>query len=200
MLVGISIDGPRKLHDAYRLDKGGRPTFDRVMRGLEVLKKHRVEFNILACVHGANTGHPLEVYRFFRDELGVAFVQFVPIVERDSLSGFQPGEQVTERSVTARGYGDFLIAIFDEWVRRDVGRVVVQSFDVALVAWLGQEPSLCIFRPACGEAMDMEHNGDLYACDHFVAPAHKHSSAIAKIVTAIEQSHKPSHPAYDNGL
>jgi uncharacterized protein len=172
-LVGISIDGPRELHDAYRLDKGGGPTFDRVMRGLEILKKHGVEFNILACVHAANAGHPLEVYRFFQDELGAAFIQFIPIVERNNLAGSQPGEQVTERSVTARAYGDFLSAIFDEWVRRDVGRVFVQIFDVALAAWLGQEPGLCIFRRTCGEAMAMEHNGDLYACDHFVAPPHK---------------------------
>jgi uncharacterized protein len=173
VLVGISIDGPRELHDAYRLDKGGVPTFDRVMRGLEVLKKHRVEFNILACVHVANAGHPLEVYHFFRDELGAAFAQFIPIVERDNPTGFQQGEQVTERSVTARGYGDFLIAIFDKWVRRDVGRVFVQIFDVALAAWLGQEPALCTFQRTSGEAMAMEHNGDLCACDYFVEPAHK---------------------------
>jgi uncharacterized protein len=173
VLVGISIDGPRELHDAYRVDKGGRPTFERVMRGLGVLKKHGVEFNILACVHAANAGHPLEVYRFFRDELGAAFIQFIPIVEREDPGGRQAGEGVTERSVTGAAYGDFLIAIFDEWVRRDVGRVFVQIFDVALGAWLGQEPSLCIFRRTCGDAMAMEHNGDLYACDHFVAPGYK---------------------------
>jgi uncharacterized protein len=173
VLVGISIDGPRELHDAYRVDKVGRPTFERVMRGLEILKKHGVEFNILACVHAANAGHPLEVYRFFQDELGAAFVQFIPIVECDNRTGCQAGEQVAERSVTGAAYGDFLIAIFDEWVRRDVGRVFVQIFDVALGVWLGQEPSLCIFRRTCGEAMAMEHNGDLYACDHFVAPEYK---------------------------
>lgn len=179
VLVGISIDGPRELHDAYRVDKGGRPTFDRVMRGLEFLKKHQVDFNILACVHAANADHPLEVYRFFRDELGAEFIQFIPIVERDNETGFQEGEEVTERSVTGRGYGDFLIAIFDEWARRDVGRVFVQIFDVALEAWLGQEPSLCIFRRTCGEAMALEHNGDLYACDHFVEPKYRLGNIMA---------------------
>ncbi len=172
-LIGISIDGPRHLHDAYRVDKGGRPTFDAVMAGLELLKKHRVEFNVLTTVHAANAGHPLEVYRFLRDEVRTDFIQFIPIVERDNDTGFQEGERLTDRSVTGRQYGDFLIAIFDEWVRRDVGRVYVQIFDVSLAAWLGRPPGLCIFEETCGAALAMEHNGDLYSCDHFVEPRYK---------------------------
>lgn len=171
-LVGLSLDGPQELHDAYRIDKGGRPTFKEVMAGLERLTKHAVEFNILACVHAANADYPLEVYRFLRD-VGTRFVQFIPIVERDNDTGFQEGRTATERSVTGRQYGDFLIAIFDEWVRRDVGQVFLQIFDVALAAWMGQRPGLCIFEATCGLALAMEHNGDLYSCDHFVEPRHK---------------------------
>lgn len=169
-LVGLSLDGPRHLHDAYRRDKGGGPTFDRVMAGLSLLMKHCVEFNILACVHTLNAEHPLEVYRFFRDELQARFVQFIPIVERAMPSSYQQGSQVTTRSVTGRQYGDFLITIFDEWVRCDVGQVYIQLFDVALAAWLGRPAGLCVFEPTCGAALALEHNGDLYACDHFVEP------------------------------
>ncbi len=172
-LVGISLDGPRELHDAYRVDKGGHPTFDRVMAGIALLKQHSVEFNILTTLHAANAGHPLAVYRFLRDEVQTEFMQFIPIVERDNETGFQEGEQLTPRSVGSRQYGDFLIAIFDEWVRRDVGRVYVQIFDVALAAWLGQPAGLCVFEETCGLALAMEHNGDVFSCDHFVEPAHK---------------------------
>jgi uncharacterized protein len=172
-LIGISLDGPRDLHDAYRVDKGGRPTFERAMAGMELLKKHGVEFNVLTTVHAANADHPLEVYRFLRDEAGTGFIQFIPIIEHDNEAGSQASEQVSARSVTGRQYGDFLIAIFDEWVRQDVGRVFVQIFDAALAAWLGQRPGLCIFEETCGTALAMEHNGDLYACDHFVEPGHK---------------------------
>ena len=141
-LIGLSLDGPREVHDAYRVDKGGHPTFDRVMAGLALLRKHSVEVNVLTTVHAANAGHPLPVYRFLRDEVDAQFIQFIPIVERDNETGFQEGERVTDRSVTGRQYGDFLIAIFDEWVRRDVGRVFVQIFDAALAAWVGQHPGL----------------------------------------------------------
>jgi uncharacterized protein len=185
-LVGISLDGPRDLHDAYRIDKGGQPTFERVMAGLELLKKHGVEFNVLTTVHAANADHPLEVYRFLRDEAGTGFIQFIPIIEHDNEAGFQAGNKVSARSVTGRQYGDFLIAIFDEWVRQDVGRVFVQIFDAALAAWLGQRPGLCIFEETCGTALAMEHNGDLYACDHFVEPGHKlgnmHDRPLAEMV------------------
>jgi len=176
-LVGLSLDGPRELHDAYRRDKRGAPTFDRVMRGLALLKKHDVAFNVLATVHAANAPHPVEVYRFFRDDVGVQFVQFIPIVQpivqREDETGFREDTGVTPRSVTGRQYGDFLIAVFDEWVRRDVGRVFVQIFDAALAAWMGQRPGLCVFEETCGLALALEHNGDLYACDHFVAPSYK---------------------------
>ncbi len=166
-LIGISIDGPAELHDAYRVDKGGRPTFDRVMRGVELLRRHGVEFNVLTCVHAANGDHPLEVYRFLRDEVGTAFIQFIPVVERNADG------RVPERSVMGAVYGDFLRVVFDEWLYNDVGRVFVQIFDVALAAWVGQRPGLCVFDETCGNALALEHNGDLYSCDHFVEPGHK---------------------------
>jgi uncharacterized protein len=166
-LIGISIDGPAELHNAYRVDKGGSPTFDRVMRGVELLRRHKVEFNVLTTVHAANADHGLEVYRFLRDQVGTAFIQFIPIVERVGE------DRASDRSVTGAKYGAFLSAVFDEWVRRDVGRVFVQIFDVALAAWVGQRPGLCIFEETCGNALALEHNGDLYSCDHFVRPAHR---------------------------
>jgi uncharacterized protein len=169
-LIGISIDGPPELHNVYRVDKGGQGSFDQVIAGLRLLQKHKVEYNILTTVHAANAGHPLAVYRFFRDELEAQFIQFIAIVERDNDTGFQEGHRVTDRSVNAAQYGQFLITIFDEWVKRDVGRMFVQIFDVALGAWVGAPPSLCVFSPTCGNALAMEHTGDLYACDHFVEP------------------------------
>jgi uncharacterized protein len=172
-LIGLSVDGPRDLHDAYRVDKGGQPTFERVMRGCGFLEKHGVDYNILCTVHAANGDHGLEIYKFFRDELKVNFVQFIPIVERANETGFQEGSSVTERSVTAEQYGQFLIDIFDEWVQHDVGRVYVQIFDVALAAWSGQRPGLCIFEETCGAALALEHNGDVYSCDHFVEPNYR---------------------------
>jgi len=182
-LVGVSIDGPRELHDHYRVDKGNAPTFDRVMRGLAILKRHKVDFNTLTVVHRHNSAYPLEVYRFLR-EIGSGFMQFIPVVERatadpapDGLVLIQPSfdkpAQVTDWSVEPRAYGNFLVRIFDEWVKRDVGRYFVQIFDVALESWLGLDPSLCIFRKRCGSALAMEHTGDLYSCDHFVYPEHK---------------------------
>ncbi len=171
-LVGISLDGPRELHDSYRVDKGGRPSFDRVMGGVQRLKRHGVEFNVLTTVHAANADHGLEVYHFLRDEVQTQFMQFIPIVQRANNSGFQEGNTVTERSVSAAQYGRFLIDTFDEWVRRDVGRIFVQMFDVALAAWVGDRPGLCVFEETCGAALAMEHNGDVYSCDHFVEPRH----------------------------
>lgn len=171
-LVGISLDGPAELHDVYRRGKGGQPTFARVMAGLRCLQRHLVEYNVLTSVHAANMHHPLHVYHFLRDEVGARFLQFIPIVERVNETGFQEGERVTAHSVTARQYGQFLIAIFDEWVRHDVGQVFVQIFDVALGQWLGAPPGLCVFAPTCGYALALEHNGDLYSCDHFVEPTH----------------------------
>lgn len=169
-LIGLSLDGPRELHDAYRVDKGGQPTFDRVMAGLALLKKHQVEFNILTCVHTANADHPLAVYRFLRDEVGTHYIQFLPIVERLPARRSQGETRVSSRSVNGEAYGHFLNAIFDEWVRRDVGHVSVQMFDVALAIWSGEPAGLCIFDETCGQGLAMEHNGDVYACDHFVEP------------------------------
>lgn len=169
-LIGLSLDGLREMHDAFRKDRGGSPSFDRVMKGLDLLRKHSVEFNILTTVHSANAPHPAELYRFMRDEVGTQFIQFIPIVKRINDTGFQEGQQIEPYSVTARAYGDFLIGVFDEWVRHDVGRMFVQIFDVALAAWSGHRPGLCVFEPTCGVALVLEHNGDLYSCDHFVEP------------------------------
>jgi uncharacterized protein len=182
-LVGVSIDGPADLHDRFRRDRGGGPTFGAVMRGIEVLKSHGVEFNTLTVVHRESARRPLEVYRFLK-EVGSGFVQFIPVVERvadapteDGLTLIAPEAKararVSEWSVTAEDYGAFLCAIFDEWVRRDVGRVYVQQFDVALESWCGMEASLCVFRETCGTALALEHNGDVYSCDHFVYPEHR---------------------------
>ncbi len=169
-LLGVSIDGPHDVHDAYRVDKGGAPTLDRVLRGVDYLTKYGVEFNILTTVHAANASQPLKVYRFIRDEVGAQFMQFIPIVERDNDTGYQEGDKVTLRSVGSEQYGNFLIAIFEEWVRKDVGKVFVQIFDVALAAWSGNRPGLCVFEETCGTALAMEHNGDIFSCDHYVEP------------------------------
>ena len=185
-LVGLSIDGPREWHDRYRVDKQQQPTFDAVMRGLELLKKHKVDFNTLTVVNRANSQQPLVIYRFLK-EIGSEFLQFIPLVERrpsaratglglDFAEPPEPGHPVAEPapvrewSVDAQQYGNFLCAIFDEWVRADVGRVFVQLFDVALGNWMGLGSSLCVFAEKCGAALALEHNGDLYSCDHYVYP------------------------------
>ena len=172
VLVGISIDGPRELHDAYRVDKGGKPTFDRVMAGLDRLKAHDVRWNVLTTVHHANEAHGLEVYRFLRDDLGAEFVQLIPIVELPAPGGIPTGAVVTDRSVSPAGYGRFLVDVFDEWVRHDVGRVYVQMFDSTLASFVGVSGALCVHAETCGTALALEHNGDLYSCDHFVEPEH----------------------------
>jgi uncharacterized protein len=171
-LVGLSIDGPRALHDRYRRDKAGRPTFDRVMRGLEHLRARGVSWNALTAVHAGNADDPVSVYRFLRDECGATFMQFIPIVELPSRDGVPYGDAVTERSVTAEQWGRFLTGVFDEWVRCDVGEVYVQMFDAALANWYGEPPGLCVHAPTCGTALALEFNGDLYSCDHFVDPGH----------------------------
>ncbi len=171
-LVGISIDGPPALHDAYRVDKRGEPTSAKVLRGLAVLKAHEVDWNVLCTVHAANQHQPLEVYRYLRDDLGATHIQLIPIVERDNETGFQEGDRVTERSVDPEAWGEFLVAVFDEWLAHDVGRVFVPHFDAALASWVGAPASLCIFAETCGDAVALEHNGDVYSCDHFVEPAH----------------------------
>jgi uncharacterized protein len=188
-LVGISIDGPRDMHDTYRVNKGGRGSFDQVVRGLEFLRAGGVEWNALTTVHAANGDHGREVYRFLRDECDARFIQFIPIIERvaeadadgevpwsswrDRPLYVQQGDRVTGRSVTAEHYGRFLIDVFEEWVRHDVGEVYVQMFDVALANWVGEPPGLCVHSETCGLALALEHTGDLYSCDHFVEPRYK---------------------------
>jgi uncharacterized protein len=186
--VGLSVDGPRALHDRYRVDKGGKPTFDAVMKGLSVLERHGVAFNTLTVVHRGNAKRPLEVYRFLK-EIGSGFIQFIPLVERsadseDRRRGLalapppRSGEgareiDVTPWSVEPGDYGDFLVRIFDEWVRSDVGRVFVQLFDVALGNWIGVGSSLCVFAETCGRAVALEHDGDVFSCDHYVYPEYR---------------------------
>jgi len=187
-LVGLSIDGPRELHDAYRVNKGGKGSFDQVMRGLGFLREAGVEWNALTTVHARNGDRGREVYRFLRDVCGARFVQFIPIIERvaEATDGEVPwsswrdrplyeqkGELVTNRSVGGDQYGRFLIDVFEEWVRRDVGDVYVQLFDVTLANWVGEPPGLCVHSETCGLALALEHTGDLYSCDHFVEPAYK---------------------------
>ncbi|AFV88206.1 putative arylsulfatase regulator [Acidipropionibacterium acidipropionici ATCC 4875] len=186
-LVGLSMDGPAEDHDAYRVNRAGRPTHDQVLRGWKILQAHGVQTNILCTVHAANADHPLEVYRYFRDELGATYLQFIPIVERTSrkllpladAGWHEPGEarpfytqkgrHVTERSVGPEQWGRFMSTIWDEWVVRDVGRVYVQHFDTALGNAMGQY-SMCVHSPTCGDAVAVLHNGDVYACDHYVEP------------------------------
>lgn len=200
-LVGVSIDGPRELHDFYRVDKGQASTFDRVMRGIAKLKEHKVEFNTLTVVNRHNSQYPIEIYRFLK-QIGSQFLQFIPVVERrttepngDDLVLIQPTFQrraeVTEWSVEPEAYGAFLVKVFDEWVKGDVGRIFVQIFDVALESWLGMDASLCIFRRTCGSALAMEHNGDVYSCDHFVYPEYKlgniAQTALEELVSSSRQ-------------
>ncbi len=175
-LIGISLDGPRELHDIYRLDKGGKPTFDKVLRGVRLLQKHGVEFNVLTTVNRVNGDYPLDVYRFLRDEVGTDWMQFIPVVERinaDGLTLYQEGTTVSERSVLPDQFGRFLCNIFDEWVQHDVGSIFVQTFEATLRNWLGMPSSgMCVFNETCGTGLAIEHNGDLYACDHFVEPSY----------------------------
>jgi len=163
-LIGISIDGPPKLHDHYRFDKKGDPSSADVIRGLRLFQKHEVDYNILCVVNNYNGDYPVQIYNYFKD-LGAQFMQFIPIVEH-----FGDGSEVSPRSINPKQYGRFLCAVFDEWVKEDIGKIFIQIFDVSLEAWLGFKPSLCIFNETCGDAMAMEHNGDVYACDHYVTP------------------------------
>jgi uncharacterized protein len=184
-LIGLSIDGPREMHDAYRVDKGGQPTFEKVMRGLRALQRHGVEYNVLTTLHAANADHPVAVYRFLRDEVKAKHMQFIPIIERytDSVEEWkswrdrplyvQEGVNVTSRSITGEQFGTFYIGVFDEWVKHDVGSVYVQLFDSTLENWYQGSTSLCVYKPTCGSALAIEHNGDVYSCDHFVEPKHK---------------------------
>jgi len=164
-LVGISVDGPPELHDRYRLDRAGHPTYGRAVAGLRVLQRHGVECNALVAVNRANAEHPLAVYRHLTG-LGFQHLQFIPVVERQSPAA----RKVTPWSVRPEAFAAFLCEIFDHWARTDVDRVFVQLFESALSVWSGGLPTVCVFAPACGSALAVEHNGDLYACDHFVSP------------------------------
>ena len=180
-LVGISIDGPSQIHDTYRIDKGGHPTFDKVMQGINLLKKHCVEFNTLTTVHRANSGFPLEIYHFLKD-IDSKYMQFIPIVERIEET------IVSDWSVEPEQFGKFLISIFDEWVRNDVGNIFVQTFDTSLEAWFGKPSSLCIFNETCGFAPVIEHNGDIYSCDHYVNPENKVGNILDDSLPSIMQT------------
>ena len=180
-LVGISIDGPQPYHDHYRLTAAGKPSWKKVMQGIKLLKKHGVEWNAMAVVNAYNANHPLEFYRFFKEN-GCQFLQFTPIVERltrhedgRTLANLADKDEISlsEASVAPEQWGYFLCAIFDEWVRKDVGRIFVEIFDCTLANWMGISPGICAYSKECGHAGVMEHNGDVYSCDHFVFPEYK---------------------------
>jgi len=164
--VGISIDGPKELHDCYRVTKGGTVTHKQVMRSLRRLRKHGITVDVLCVVHHRNVRHPATVYRFFKS-LGVKFLQFLPLVVRQGKNG------VSAETVPAEAYGTFLCTIFDEWIRNDIGRIVIQNFDEAERPFRGKDHVLCVFRETCGDIVVVEHNGDFYSCDHFVDAAHR---------------------------
>jgi len=209
-LVGLSLDGPADLNDTYRVNKVGRGTHDQVVRGWQVLQRHGVDTNLLCAVHRANETAALRVYRYFRDDLGARFLQFIPIVERVASNdlalaerGWRPGnhgprsllyrqhgDAVTSRSVSPKGYGVFLSALFDEWFSRDIGQVYVQDFEIALANWLGR-PSLCVHSPTCGTALAVTHTGDVYSCDHYVEPGYLlgnvQSASLQEMVTSEQQ-------------
>ena len=180
-LVGISIDGPQPDHDHYRLTAAGKPSWQKVMQGIKLLKKHGVEWNAMAVVNAYNANHPLEFYRFFKEN-GCQFLQFTPIVERltrhedgRTLASLADKDEISlsEASVAPEQWGYFLCAIFDEWVRKDVGKIFVEIFDCTLANWMGVSPGICAYSKECGHAGVMEHNGDVYSCDHFVFPEYK---------------------------
>lgn len=207
-LIGLSMDGPKTVHDRYRVDHSGKPTFTAVHHALKLLIKHGVEFNILACVNRESSEKPLEVYRFFRNE-GVRFIQFIPIVERlpDSYAqnlglhlsmppaltadiSDSSSPSITPWTVKPKAFGDFLIAIFDEWVRNDVGKVFVMNFEWAVAAWMGIDTHACAFSTRCGDCVVMEHNGDIYACDHFVYPKYKLGNIVTDDLTEMVRSER----------
>ena len=202
--IGISLDGPQDIHDRYRKDRHGAGTFERVMRGVRLLQQHQVEFNVLACVGRETAGRPLEVYRFFRDA-GIKFIQFTPIVERlpdrptqesglwlatpATLDRPEANTAVTPWTVEPERYGDFLIAIYEEWVRHDVGKMFVMNFEWALNAWLGNGSPVCIFARQCGRAVALEHDGSVFACDHYVYPEYRLGNVLdGNLGRMVEQS------------
>jgi uncharacterized protein len=196
-LVGISIDGPQTFHDEYRRDKMGRPSFHRVMKGIELLQKHGVEFNCMAVVNDYNADYPLEFYQFFK-KIGCQYLQFTPIVERLrksksplKLATAQEEDNEAELapySVTADKWGNFLCSIFDEWIKEDVGKIFIQLFDSTLANWVGEQPGVCTMAKTCGHAGVMEFNGDVYACDHYVFPEYRLGNIYSKTLTSMMYS------------
>ena len=195
-LVGVSIDGPQEFHDEYRRTATNKPTFVKVMNGINLLNKHGVEWNALAVVNDYNADYPLEFYRFFK-QIGCKYIQFSPIVERvmkreDGLTlapGMQGGDAgLADFSITPEQWGNFLCTIFDEWVHNDVGEYFVQLFDATLANWVGQAPGVCILAEECGHAGVMEFNGDVYSCDHFVYPEHLLGNLHTKTITEMMYS------------
>lgn len=205
-LVGLSLDGPAHIHDRYRLDRKGNPTFERVMKGLSLLQKHAVEYNILCSVSRGASAHPIEIYRFLK-KIGVQFIQFTPIVERKANAGavalglrhgipLNSTRQASESiemapwSVEPQALGDFLIQIFDEWVRNDVGVIHVMNFEWSLASWMGLPATICVFSKACGESWIIEKNGDIFLCDHFVYPQYRLGNISKTRLSAMEVSTK----------
>ena len=186
-LVGVSIDGPKEFHDEYRKNRQGLPSFVKVMKGINLLNKHQVEWNAMAVVNDFNADEPLDFYHFFK-EIGCHYIQFTPIVERifhhadgRHLAAMEEGEhEMAEFSVTSAQWGDFLCTIFDEWVRNDVGNYFIQLFDATLANWVGEQPGICTLAKTCGHAGVMEYNGDVYSCDHFVFPQYKLGNIYSK--------------------
>jgi uncharacterized protein len=196
-LVGISIDGPQEFHDEYRRDKMGRPSFLKVMHGIELLKKYDVEFNCMAVVNDYNADYPLEFYHFFK-EIGCQYLQFTPIVERinrhpspltlATATASEKDADLAPYSIKPKQWDNFLCAIFDEWVREDVGKTFVQIFDSTLANWVGEQPGLCTMAKTCGHAGVMEFNGDVYSCDHFVFPEYKLGNIYSETLTSMMYS------------
>ncbi|MDE7452135.1 MAG: anaerobic sulfatase-maturation protein, partial [Paramuribaculum sp.] len=193
-LVGVSVDGPQEFHDEYRRTSGGKASFMNVMRGIKLLQRHGVEWNALAVVNDYNADYPREFYRFFK-EMGCRFIQFTPVVERiasnDMLADVATAGEMAPFSVTPEQWGNFLIGVFDEWVKEDVGKIFVQIFDATLANWVGEQPGVCTLAKNCGHAAAMEWNGDVYSCDHFVFPAYKlgniHEKHLIEMMSSDQQ-------------
>jgi uncharacterized protein len=219
-LVGLSIDGPRELHDAYRVYKDGKPTFDKVINAAMLLNRYEVPFNTLTCVNRLNAKHPLEVYRFLRRELNSTYIQFIPIVEykgfetnapqtwdlqqlpKDGTPEARPGDPnsiVTEWSVDPYDYGDFLSRVFDEWYKVDLGKVLVNHFETLVAQHMRMPSQICIYNEFCGKGLVMEHNGSVYSCDHFVYPEYYLGSIIDRTLTDMVYSETQVSFGYDKG-
>ncbi|HEX3020353.1 MAG TPA: anaerobic sulfatase maturase, partial [Chitinispirillaceae bacterium] len=190
-LVGISLDGPRKFHDMFRKDRKGNSVFDKVTNAVHLMQKFKVNFNILCTVNSYNCQNPNELYRFFRDDLHANYLQFIPVVESNNTTGNNQGDFISQRTVPSEAYGNFLIKIFDEWISRDVGTMFIQFFDGVLSSYLLGQSSLCVLQPTCGHEVVLEHNGDIYSCDHYVQPDYLlgniKQSTVAQLVDSEKQ-------------